>query len=476
LAITSFTFALFVLGVAVIYYLLPRRAQNYWLLISSYIFHISWAVQFAIVLAVSTLVNFWVASRFGIGAIRHRRLLWLGIGFNLAVLVVFRESNFYLPEITAFLQNIGINTPGDGLKIIIPVGLSYYTLQNISYLIDVYRGQMAASNDIVDFGLYLAYFPKILAGPIERARNFLPKLAQSRTVDNQMLVRSATLISIGLVRKILVADTLVASLPGDVFELPSYFSALELWFWLFVYAFSIYNDFAGYTSIVRGVSSLFGIELSVNFDYPYFSRSFSEFWNRWHITLSHWLRDYIYYPLSRALLRRIRARNHPANLILPPLTTMLVSGLWHGFSWHMLLWGGLHGMYLILERVFYLWRPSGLPRERILWRQLASVAVIFILVSIAWVPFRMELPVAFQYWLGMLNWSSIVLRYNRALLILPLLVAIVGFDLLEYKRQGELTLSGFPRLVQASFFGAVLFMIFLITQSEQGEVFIYQGF
>ena len=206
--------------------------------------------------------------------------------------MIFKAASFYLYRLTSLLEQTGIQPGLGGLQIIIPLGLSYYVLQNISYLVDVYRGQIPASTNRVDFSLYLAYFPKMVAGPIERARTFLPILARPRRVDNQALSRSLILILVGLVRKLLIGDLLFAHIPWEAFTgEPGVFSKIELIAWLTVYAFALYNDFAGYTLIVRGVSGFFGIELSPNFRAPYFSRNFTEFWNRWHITLSEWLRD-----------------------------------------------------------------------------------------------------------------------------------------------------------------------------------------
>jgi len=196
------------------------------------------------------------------------------------------------------------------------------------------------------------------------------------------------LIFVGLVRKLIIADTLTASFLSDVFEIPANYGPPELVFWLVIYAFALYNDFAGYTDIVRGISGFFGIELSPNFRAPYFSRNFTEFWNRWHITLSEWLRDYIYYPLSRALSHSNSSYRSLANLIVPPLFTMLVSGIWHGFSLNMILWGGLHGLYLIVERIPVLWRRVVPPQNQPLWRQWLGMDVVFFLVILAWDPFR----------------------------------------------------------------------------------------
>ncbi|MDQ3007075.1 MAG: hypothetical protein M3R47_17045, partial [Chloroflexota bacterium] len=369
MTITSINFFIFTALALAVYYLLPRHSQNAWLLFVSYIFIVSWDWTFAAVLGLVTSINFLLALRLRIKDQGQCGLLWFGIGLNVLTLVFFRAAGFFLPELKAVLGSVNISTQAEGLKILIPLGLSYYVLQAISYLVDVYRGQVKAESNFVDFALYLAYFPKLIAGPIERARTFLPKLAQLRVVNNLVIARSAMLIFTGVVRKLLIADRLSASLLSDVFEIPSKYKPPELVLWLVIYAFALYNDFAGYTDMVRGVSGLFGIELSANFRTPYFSRNFTEFWKRWHITLSEWLRDYIYFPLSRLLSRRDSSYRNLVNLILPPMITMLVSGLWHGLSLHMLVWGGLHGLYQIIERIPALWRPVVPPQNQPIWRQ-----------------------------------------------------------------------------------------------------------
>ena len=194
---------------------------------------------------------------------------------------------------------------------------------------------------------------------------------------------------------------------------PSTFPAQHLAAWLMGYAFALYNDFAGYTSIVRGVSGLLGVELSQNFVRPYVSKDFTEFWKRWHISLSEWLRDYIFFPVTRKLMSRIKNRQHLVNLITPPLVTMLVSGLWHGLSWQMLAWGGLHGLYQVAERLLSQLRPPRPPAERKWWQAGLSIALVFSLAVLAWLPFRMALPQAWDYLVGMVspgNWAYPALR------------------------------------------------------------------
>lgn len=474
--ITSIYFVLFTALVLGVYYLLPRRSQNYWLLFVSYSFIVTWDLRFALVLAAVTVVNFMIALRLRINDEGRRELLWAGIGFNILVLVFFRAAGFFVPQLESLIGRLGIITYGDGLKILIPLGLSYYVLQTISYLVDVYRGQLEAESDFVDFSLYLAYFPKLIAGPIERARSFLPKLAQPRIVDNEALSRSVMLIFVGVTRKLLIADLLTASFLSDVFEFPAKYNPLELSLWLIIYAFALYNDFAGYTDMVRGVSGLFGIELSANFRTPYFSRNFTEFWKRWHITLSEWLRDYIYFPVSRVLRRGHPAFQKVTNLVLPPMITMLVSGLWHGLSLHMLLWGGLHGLYQIVERIPSLWRPVVPPQNQPIWRQWLGIGVVFMFTILAWVPFRWELPAALDLWGALLNWSEIGIGYRRLLLVLPVLFLSIIIDLLQYRSEDEFVFLKWSPLARAACIAVVLLFVFIATGGELEQPFVYQAF
>ena len=476
MTITSSIFFIFFALTAAVYYLLPRRAQNLWLLFVSYVFIVSWDWSFAAVLGMVTAINFFLALRLRIDDQSQRGLLWLGIGFNVLTLVFFRAAGFFLPQLEAVVDSLGLSTQTGGLHILVPLGLSYYTLQTISYLVDVYRGQLNAEADFVNFALYLAYFPKLLAGPIERARAFLPKLAQPRTVDNRVIAQSVMLIFVGLVRKLIISDTLTASFRPGVFENPAKYTPPELLFWLVIYAFALYNDFAGYTDIVRGISGFFGIDLSPNFQAPYFSRNFTEFWKRWHITLSEWLRDYIYYPISRALSRSRSRYRSLANLVVPPLITMLVSGMWHGFSLNMLIWGGLHGSYLIVERVPSLWRPTVPAQHLPLWRQWVGIVIVFFLVILAWVPFRWELPLALQVWEGLLNWSDVAIRYRRMFLVLPLLLGSAVLDFLQYRSEDEFIFLKWSPLTQAACMAIVLFLVFILTSGNFEQPFIYQAF
>lgn len=473
----SLEFFGFLLIVLVIYYALPPRSQNTWLLVASYGFVIIWSWQFAVVLAAMTGVNYALALALRTHTPRRAAILWLGVGLNLLVLIHFKLAAFYVPDLLEVGVRSGTLNEAPILQFLIPLGLSYYVLQAIAYLIDVYRRIMTPVESVVDFALYMAYFPKLIAGPIERARGFLPKLTTDRRLDNEVLARSCQLIVVGLVRKLVLADPLAGLIPDAAFDAPARFTAPELWFFLIAYAFYLYNDFAGYTSIVRGVSGLFGIELTANFAQPFFARTFTEFWNRWHISLSQWLRDYVFFPVSRALLRVFPNRQHVVNWILPPLITMLLSGLWHA-SWShktVLLWGLLHGGFLILERLLLAGRPVVSPDKWSRSAKVVGILVVFIFTSVAWVPFRTGSGVAhtLSYWQGLVDWSRLVLPDLR---ILIFMLPSVWLDWVQSQPEGESVFLRWPLLARSTLLALAVLAILLISVPSNGSTFVYQGF
>jgi alginate O-acetyltransferase complex protein AlgI len=473
MSITSFSFALFIAAILLVYYFLSPRAQNYWLLIASYAFCISWAWTFALLLAAITLVNYVVARRLDTTRSTRRRWLGFGIGVNVFTLLVFRYAEFFVAELVALLRAWGITGVTGALEILLPLGLSFYALQAISYLIDVSRGQIQAESNFVDFALYMAYWPKLVAGPIERARTFLPQLKQPRVVDNEQLANSFTLIVVGLVRKIVIADSLASLIPPQTFQAGSRAHGAEAWLWLGVFYFFLYNDFAGYTSLVRGVSGLFGIALAPNFNAPFFARSFSEYWTRWHMTLSNWLRDYIFMPLSRALLRRNPNPRNLLNLSVPPIVTMLVCGVWHGGTANMLLWGGMHGAFLFAERIPAFWRPHIPAHKFPAWRQALAMLSVFGLTLIVLVPFIMDVPTTWSYWQRLVQFGGSFALDARVLILMAPALAL---DWMQYHYQDELVWLRLPRFAQAGLLAAAILVLFLILQSDSGVPFVYQGF
>lgn len=456
----------------VIYYLLPTKKQNYLLLTASYIFYITISYYFALVLLVMTTGNYFLGKKIAKDN-QGKKWLYSAIGFNLLVFCFFKAADFFVPHLLALLSHLGLHAQAASLKIILPIGLSFYILQAISYLIDVYRRQMPACSKPVDFALYLAYFPKLTAGPIERAQVFLPRLAKQRVVDNELLSRSFTLIITGLVRKVVIADTLLQAVPAKLFSTPLEFSTLELVTWMLAYVVGIYNDFCGYTNIVRGVSGFFGIELSRNFINPVFSRNLTEFWNRWHITLSLWLRDYIYFPISRFFVRRSPRQRNPANILLPPLAAMVASGLWHGFTLNFIIWGAIMGLFLIGERLLRLQKPLTAPGKRPAYKQVLSTITLLLLMIVSGIFALFKPGYAVQFFQSLFANSHWILPDSRVFIMI---IPSFWIDIVQHRSNDEFKFLSYPLIARALLLALALLAIFLFSQSKIPAPFIYQGF
>ena len=459
--IISLPFLAFALVVILVYSRLSRPAQNVWLLAASYVFYLTWGWPYAAVLVATTLVNYLLGLRLGQDSLAKSKWLWAGILVNAAPLVA-------LKALVSPYALLTFNTTAA----LLPIGFSFYTLQAISYLVDVSRGQIAPVRNPVDFALYLAWFPKLLSGPIEKASRFIPQLEKARKVDNARIGSGLGLILVGLLRKLVIADALTAIRPADIFSNPTGYSSLERLVWLVVFAFTLYNDFAGYTSIVRGLSALLGIDLSPNFAQPFFARSFGEFWNRWHITLSTWLRDYIFFPLRRRMLQK-RLPSWVA-LVAPPLLTMLASGYWHGASLSMLSWGGLHGLYQVFEQKF---RHSPRTDETAL-RKVFSALMIFTFVTLAWVPFAaVDFSTALAYWRGFLPAYQFTFPAAAWLNFVAALLFSLGLDWQEFHAGSDVYFLRWPARKQTWVLVAALLVLILFAGGGPNiSNFVYQGF
>ena len=341
-----------------------------------------WDWRFLGLLAASTLVDYSVGRRMeaSVGTPVARRLLWTSIGFNLGILGLFKYANFFVDSAAALAESVGFEPNTPTLNVLLPVGISFYTFQTMSYTFDIYRGRIPACRSLVTFAAYVSYFPQLVAGPIERAQRLLPRI---ETVDRVRPVGvdrdlAFSLILVGLVKKVVIADGL-APLVNSFYDDPSSAGFLPAVVALIAFSFQIYGDFSGYTDIARGVSKLLGIDLMVNFREPYLSRNITEFWRRWHISLSDWLRDYLYIPLGG---NRGSSFATYRNLLL----TMLLGGLWHGASWNFVIWGALHGAYLAILRR----RHTGTLNmsDRVSRYDLPTIVMTFVVVTLTWVPFR----------------------------------------------------------------------------------------
>lgn len=349
-------------------------ARKVLLLGASYYFYAYWDVRFVGLLVVSTLWDFGIARMLGIVEARsiRRTLLFASIIGNLGLLGFFKYYNFFIDSAQSLLGAWGLHS--GNLEIILPIGISFYTFQTLSYTIDVYRGALAPCRRLLDFALYVAFFPQLVAGPIVRASEFLPQLDRMLRPQPVQFYSGLTQLLRGFVKKVLIADHL-ATLVDPVFATPEYFSWLTVMLAVLAYAGQIYGDFSGYSDIAIGSARLLGFELPENFQHPYLARSPAEFWRRWHMSLSTWLRDYLYIPLGGSRSGRLRTYR---NLMI----TMALGGLWHGAAWNFVFWGLWHGLLLCLTRG---WRPE--TSDRRLYRALSS-AVTFVAVLIGWTLFR----------------------------------------------------------------------------------------
>lgn len=321
------------------------RWQNALLLVGSYVFYGWWDWRFLSLLALSTVIDFTVGRRIAASAdpIRRRRWLRVSVVANLSILGFFKYFGFFTDSAIEALGALGLTADPITLDIVLPVGISFYTFQTLSYSIDVYRGRMAPTDSLLDFAVFVAFFPQLVAGPIERAQTFLPQIAAPRRVTARLVESGLFLIAWGLFKKIVIADN-AAAIANPIFDGYADHHGVDLLIGALAFTVQIYGDFSGYSDIARGLARTMGFELMVNFRIPYISRSPSEFWRRWHISLSSWLRDYLYIGLGG---NRGGALRTYRNLAL----TMLLGGLWHGAAWNFVLWGAFHGAILILYRL-----------------------------------------------------------------------------------------------------------------------------
>ncbi len=419
----SWIYPPFLLAVLASYFALarlprPRAPQNLMLLGASYLFYACWDWRFLGLLLLSTTVDWTLANLIAREATRSRAKRWVAcsVAVNLLFLGFFKYFDFFVDSADALLSRLGLEPLGMHLRIVLPVGISFYTFQSISYIVDVYRGEVAPARNPLDFALFVAFFPHMVAGPIMHSRDLLPQMQRERRVTRQHWREGAWLVLWGLFKKMVVADNL-APIADAAFAPGSAPLAGALVVAVYAFAFQIYCDFSGYSDVARGTAKLMGFELMRNFERPYLALDPSDFWRRWHISLSTWLRDYLYVPLGGNRAGRLMTYR---NLVL----TMLLGGLWHGAAWNFVLWGAYHGLLLVLHRLVLQewkpWRPAGR------FSRLLARVVMFHAVCYGWLLFR---ATSLEQ---VLSFSATLLRGVAGLsLALPrealLLVALVAF-------------------------------------------------
>lgn len=341
----SFTFLAFMAVVLPLYYSLRMRGQNLLLLVAGFVFYGWWDWRFLLLLTFSAVIDYAMALRIVdhvVGDPRRKRWLIISMVVNLTILGFFKYFNFFIDSAATLLDTFGFEAHLPTLRIVLPVGVSFYTFQSMSYTIDAYRGTIQPTRSLLHYLSFVAYFPQLVAGPIERAANMLPVFVNERKVDARCISEGLLLILLGFFKKLVIADAVAGSVSAAFAE-PLQLDGAQLLRAVYLFSLQIYADFSGYSDIARGVSKLFGIDLMINFNQPYLSSSITEFWRRWHISLSSWLRDYLYIPLGGS-------RNGTVATYRNNFLTMLIGGLWHGASWNFVIWGGLHGLYLAAHK------------------------------------------------------------------------------------------------------------------------------
>ena len=373
----SLDFVVFVLAFVAIYWMLPHRAQNVFLFAGSYFFYGYVHPWFLILIATSTTIDYVSARGMEARPDWKKRFLWLSVISNFGMLGFFKYFNFFVDNVHAVLAAAGMEVSQPVLRILLPVGISFYTFQAMSYTIDVYRGELRARRSLLDVAVFVSFFPHLVAGPIQRASFLLPQVETPRRFSPEKARTGFLLIAWGFFKKLVIADN-VGVIANKVFALsdPTFYL---LWAGVFAFAIQIYADFSAYTDIARGTSRWLGFELTENFDHPYMARNPADFWRRWNISLSTWFRDYVYIPLGGSREGNWRwARN--------VLITFLLSGLWHGASWNYVLWGLYHGLLLVITRARQILKPAARPAHP--WLVVPQIAGMFVLTSIGWLLFR----------------------------------------------------------------------------------------
>jgi len=368
------------------------RPRKLWLLAASYLFYAAWDWRFLSLIAASTLVDYGVGRALERTQASARRRAWLVVSLvlNLGLLGVFKYYGFFVESARGLLDALGIALDARVPEIVLPVGISFYTFQTLSYTIDVYRRRIEPLHSLPDFALFVSFFPQLVAGPIVRASDFLPQLDRRPRWADVAVRRALVLFLVGFVKKACIADG-VAPVVDRVFAHPAIWTSSAVWTAVLLYAVQIYCDFSGYTDMAIACAELLGFRLEKNFDFPYIARSVTEFWRRWHISLSGWLRDYLYIPLGGNRGGRLATHR---NLLI----TMLLGGLWHGAAWTFVVWGALHGVALALHKEWRRWRQGAVPGARRLTLPHLPAplgvglgwAVTFVWVCLAWIFFRAQ--------------------------------------------------------------------------------------
>lgn len=475
----SIEFAIFLPIVFVLYWFVLKnktQAQNILLLGASYLFYGWWDWRFLSLIIFSSFVDYFVGIQLekSNSRIRRKVLLWTSIGVNVGFLGFFKYFNFFAESFADAFTFFGYSFNPTRLDIILPVGISFYTFQTLSYSIDVYKRKLNATTDVVAFFSFVSFFPQLVAGPIERASHLLPQFYGKRKFDKTLSIEGLRQILWGLFKKVVIADN-CAYYVNDIFANYTDYSGSTLLLGAVFFAFQIYGDFSGYSDIAIGTARLFGFDLMRNFAYPYFARDIAEFWRRWHISLSTWFRDYLYIPLGGSRGTKLQG-------VRNTIIIFVVSGFWHGANWTFVFWGVYHSLlFLPLFLVEKNRHHTNDVAENSLFpsiKEMLQMTVTFLFVVIGWVLFRAaNLTEAFGYLSGILDLSVFTLpsRFSMTLLFFIAVLQIVEW----LQREAEFGLARLENIVQKRYLRWIIYILisFVIIQfGGKSETFIYFQF
>jgi hypothetical protein len=487
-AFISTQFLVFLLVTAAVHFMLPVRIRWMWLLAASLAFYGIGEPVFLIQMLAASAATFWFAMKIEAAPDKSakQRLLWPAILLLVGNLVVFKYTPFFNESLQNLFWRIDVDYPFRDLVWLMPVGISFYTIQLISYLVDVFRGQKAERHAGL-FTLYVTFFPKLVAGPIERAKNLLPQLHARPGFDYGLAVQGLQLAWWGAIQKVVIADR-IAPFVNRVYDNPDAVNGAQIAFATFLYAFQIYADFAGYTNMALGIALIFGYRLTQNFNNPYFAVSIQDFWKRWHISLSSWLTDYVYTPLTRQKTFKIKLYDL---MLYSLLITFIVSGLWHGANWTYITWGALHGVYivgaLLLQKRWNAFaRAVKLTQMPNTYRAL-KMGVTFLLVCLAYILFRAatmddaltifaRLPTGWDQAFSSIS-DTVGAEVIEFLIALAGIAVLMGADILRGRVDVGATLTAKPAALRWSvyYLGALGFVLLGAFYSVSHE-FIYFRF
>ncbi len=469
----TYTFIIFFVVVLALHYSgLAWRKKKILLIAASYLFYAAWNPPFVVLLIISTVVDWELAQRiYHATSVRLRRLyLIASLSVNLGLLGIFKYSTFLVQSFADGLTQFGVMYQPPALDIVLPVGISFYTFQTLSYSLDVYRRQLKPWHSFVDYALFVTFFPQLVAGPIVRARDFLPQTVAPKSASARHLCWGLSLMILGLFQKVVVADGLLAPVVEKVYDSTGVVSPLAAGVGTLAFAGQIFCDFAGYSTIAIGVGMCLGFALPDNFRFPYAAVGFSDFWRRWHISLSSWLRDYLYISLGGN-------RHGFAKTYRNLMATMLLGGLWHGASWTFVVWGGLHGLYLVLE----MWAQT-LFGSWWFWRtsigQIILGLVTFGMVCFAWVFFRANtFDKAFeivQAGLFLLPQREVYVSESETILVIFVIGVLLTFHWLLRNITLEQAAEHIPSTARGMILG--LMLVLIAVSPGEDRAFIYFQF